>query len=198
MATAVEIGVCCDSATCFSNATHFPGEDAQAVCVYLVTPPPTFYSCALPRFSLHCHRTRTRVALGDCWACARGGLSAPQHRWLSPTFRSQPSKLPQHEPQAPASLSKSFLTTCCMPRMLYHIRGVKGPLHGKALSPQPLRYLELCCVCSAVCLAKEMPVSGEDLGRWSAGNGWYLPSRALAQRLRSRSMLQTLMHGGLL
>ena len=122
-ATAAAIGVCCDSATCFSNSTHFPREDAQAVFTYLVTTPPTFYSSALPWFSLRTHCTGRRAPLGDCCACVCGGLggladglSVPQHHTLSSALGSQASQLPQREPQTPATLSKSFLKTCCPAR----------------------------------------------------------------------------------
>lgn len=46
-----EIGICCNYATCFTNLTHFPKQDAQVAFIYLVTTLSTPYNCALPWFS---------------------------------------------------------------------------------------------------------------------------------------------------
>lgn len=36
-ATVAEAGACCDYATCLTNLTHFPKQDAQVMFIYLVT-----------------------------------------------------------------------------------------------------------------------------------------------------------------
>ena len=61
-----EIGICCDYATCFTNLTHFPKQDAQVAFIYLVTTLITLYNCALPWFSQHNHRNGRKVPLNDC------------------------------------------------------------------------------------------------------------------------------------
>lgn len=66
IAATAEIGICCDYATCFTNLTHFPKQDAQVVFIYLVTTLITLYNCALLWVSQHNHRNGRKAPLNDC------------------------------------------------------------------------------------------------------------------------------------
>lgn len=52
-ATVAGVGTCCDYATCFTNLTHFPKQDAQVVFIYLATTLIALSKGALPWFSQH-------------------------------------------------------------------------------------------------------------------------------------------------
>ena len=66
LAAMAEIGICCDYATCFTNLTHFPKQDAQVAFIYLVTTLITLYNCALPWFSQYNHSSSSKAPLGAC------------------------------------------------------------------------------------------------------------------------------------
>lgn len=68
-AARAKIGICCDFATCFTNLTHFPKQDAQVAFIYLVTTLITLYNCALPWFSQHNHCNAWKAPLGAGLSC---------------------------------------------------------------------------------------------------------------------------------
>lgn len=177
IAATAEIGICCDYATCFTNLTHFPKQDAQVVFIYLVTTLITLYNCALLWVSQH-NRHGMKAPLNDCPServrAEDGGTLAYSPLSLGPlpyevseaTFQSLTTihfylrcGLSHKEP-TPAILSTGFHESCCHAWSSPPSQGESGaPLRSEMSSAYRLLYLMLYGDCLFNCFATEMSVS---------------------------------------
>lgn len=173
-----KIGICCDYATCFTNLTHFPKQDAQVVFIYLVTTVITLYNCALLWVSQHNHRDGRKEPLNDCLSVCvqkvgalglqpnesgssalcglRGDIPVPWHHTLLSTLYSQPP--PQIANSSHTGHVFSWILLPCLERSAM-LGGVRGPSKVHESSPYCLTHLMFFGDCLFNCFAKEMSAS---------------------------------------